>query len=79
MAKELKSGGPMRNPVHPGFILRDNLEVAGRTIAECSRRLGVARNTLSRPLNERIGISPVMTLRLEREFGWGGVDFWARY
>ena len=55
------------------------MEVAGRTIAECSRRLGVARNTLSRPLNERIGISPVMTLRLEREFGWGGVDFWARY
>jgi len=79
MAKELKSSGPMRNPVHPGFILRDNLEAAGWTITECSRRLGVARNTLSRLLNERIGISPAMALRLERELGWGGADFWIRY
>lgn len=78
MAKGLKSSGPMRNPVHPGFILRDNLEAAGWTITECSRKLGVARNTLSRLLNERIGISPMMALRLERELGWGGADFWVR-
>lgn len=79
MAKELKSSGPMRNPVHPEFILRDNLEAAGWTIAECSRRLGVARSTLSLLLNERIGISPAMALKPERERGWGGADFWMRY
>ena len=78
MAKKWKSSGPMHDPVHPGFILRDNLEAAGWTIAECSRKLGVARNTLSRLLNERIGISPAMALRLERELGWGGADFWVR-
>ena len=79
MAKRWKSSGPMHDPAHPGFILRDNLEAAGWTITECARRLGVARNTLSRLLNERIGISPAMALRLEREIGWGGADFWVRY
>ena len=78
MAKKWKSSGPMHDPVHPGFILRDNLEAAGWTIAECSRKLGVARNTLARLLTERVGMSPATALRLERELGWGGADFWMR-
>lgn len=79
MAKELKSSGPMRNPVHPRFILRDNLEAAGGPSLSVPDGWTSLRNTLSRLLNERIGISPVMALRLERELGWGGADFWARY
>ena len=68
---------PMYDPAHPGAILRDSVEETGWTITECARRLGVARNTLSRLLNERIGISPAMALGLER-VGWSNADFWIR-
>ena len=68
---------PMYDPAHPGAILRDNVEEEGWTVTECARKLGVARNTLSRLLNERIGISPGMALRLE-QLGWSTADFWMR-
>ena len=35
------------------------------TVGEAARRLGVSRNTLSRVLNGRCGISPEMALTLE--------------
>ena len=66
---------PMYNPSHPGSAIRANLEELGWTVTECARKLGVARNTLSRLLNERIGISPAMALGLER-LGWADADFW---
>ena len=66
---------PMYNPSHPGGAIRANLEELGWTVTECARKLGVARNTLSRLLNERIGISPAMALGLER-LGWADADFW---
>lgn len=66
---------PMYDPAHPGAILRDSVEDTGWTVTECARKLGVSRNTLSRLLNERIGISPAMALGLER-IGWSNADFW---
>lgn len=68
---------PMYNPAHPGAVLRNSVEASGWTVTECARRLGVARNTLSRLLNERIGISPAMALGLER-IGWSTATFWTR-
>ena len=52
-------------------------EEVGWTVTECARRLGVARNTLSRLLHGRIGISPKMALALERA-GWSSADHWMR-
>ena len=66
---------PMYNPAHPGGAVRANLEVLGWTVAGCARRLGVARTTLSRLLNEDARISPAMALSLER-LGWGDADLW---
>ena len=68
---------PMYDPAHPGGAIRANLEELGWTVTECARKLGVPRNTLSRLLNERIGISPAMALGLER-VGWSNADFWMR-
>ena len=68
---------PMCDPAHPGAILRDSVAETGWTIAECARRMGVARTTLSRLLNERIGISPAMALGLDR-LGWSTADVWMR-
>lgn len=70
---------PMFNPPHPGEMIRDILDddEVGWSVTECARRLDVTRNTLSRLLNGRIGISPRMALALER-IGWSNADHWMR-
>ena len=65
------------NPTHPGESVRDALEGAGWSVTELATRLGVSRNTASRLLNGRCGISPSVALALER-IGWSTADFWMR-
>ena len=67
----------MRNPSHPGDLIRDSMEGVGWTVTECAERLGVARHTLSRLLNGHAGVSPAMALALER-LGWSDADHWMR-
>ena len=67
----------MLNPCHPGEILRDNLEAAELTVTEAASRLGCTRQALSRLLNGKAGISPVMALALEG-IGWSNAGFWMR-
>ena len=65
-----------KNHPHPGEILREDvllpLEI---DVTDAAERLGVARSTLSRVLNGRSGISPVLALRLEKA-GAGTARFW---
>ena len=68
---------PMYNPAHPGALVRGNVEELGWTVAGCARRLGVARTTLSRLMDEDARISPAMALGLE-QLGWSTADFWMR-
>ena len=76
---------PMRNPMHPGEMIREMLEARAAdaalppppSITEMARQLGVARTTLSRLLHGRIGLSPEMALTLER-IGWNEADHWMR-
>ncbi len=65
------------NPTHPGANLRDCLEAEGWSVNEFGDRLGVSRNTASRLLNGRSGISPGVALALER-IGWSNAKFWMR-
>ncbi len=67
----------MLNPCHPGEILRDNLEAAELSVTEAASRLGCTRQALSRLLNGKAGISPVMALALEG-IGWSNAGFWMR-
>ena len=67
----------IRNPVHPSAIVRTNLEAEGWSGSEFATKLGISRNTVSRLLNARCGISPTMALALER-IGWSNADFWMR-
>jgi addiction module HigA family antidote len=56
----------MFNPPHPGeTLLEDVLPALGISIAELARRLGFARETLSRILHGRAPISPDLAVRLE--------------
>lgn len=61
---------PMKNPPHPGTIIRDlYLEPLDLTVTEPAKGLGGTRKTLSQLLNGRAGISPEMALRLSLAFG----------
>ena len=74
----------MKNPAHPGEVLREYLpENLG--VTEAARRLGVTRQALSALLNGRAGVSAEMALRLEAALGtsaemWlemqAGYDLW---
>lgn len=64
-----------RRPTHPGYVVRLELEELGMTVSEAADRLGVARPTLSRLVNERKRVSPEMALKLGRFFG-NGTELW---
>jgi addiction module HigA family antidote len=59
---------PMYNPSHPGSVLRETMGDK-ITISALAKHLGVTREHLSTILNERAGISPLMSLKLEEAFG----------
>lgn len=68
---------PMKNPNHPGDIIRDCLDELGFNVAEAARALGVTRAALSRVLNRKAGVSAEMAVRLERALG-STAGFWLR-
>ena len=53
------------------------MEAMGWTVAECAKRLGLSRTTLSRVLNGKQAITPATALSLER-LGWSDADTWMR-
>lgn len=60
----------MKNPPHPGGILRRQcLESLGLSVTEAAQGLGVTRQALSDLLNEKAGISIDMALRISKAFG----------
>ena len=60
----------MKNPVHPGAIVREDcLRPLGLSVTEGARRLGVGRQTLSNLVNERASVSIEMAWRLSKAFG----------
>ena len=66
----------MKNPVHPGEILREDvLGDLGLGVAEAASRLGVSRVALSRVLHCHARISPNLAIRLE-EAGVGTARAW---
>ncbi|MEZ4870259.1 MAG: HigA family addiction module antitoxin [Caldilineaceae bacterium] len=61
---------PMKNPPHPGEIIRDlYLEPLELTVTQAAAGLGVTRKTLSLLVNGHAGISPEMAVRLSKAFG----------
>jgi addiction module HigA family antidote len=70
----------MKNPVHPGRIVRhDCLEALGLSVTEGAKVLGVTRQALNNIVNGKSGISPEMAIRLTKAFGstpetWLGVQ-----
>ncbi len=68
---------PMKNPPHPGGVVKDCIDDLGLSVTEAARILAVTRPTLSRVINGRSAISPEMALRLSQAFG-GTAEMWLR-
>ena len=61
---------PMKNPAHPGRVVRSAcLEPLGLSVTAGAKILGVSRQTLTKIVNGRAGISPEMAIRLTKAFG----------
>jgi len=61
---------PMKNPVHPGRIVRqDCLEPLGLSVTSAAKVLGVTRQALNNVVNGKSGVSPEMAIRLSKAFG----------
>jgi addiction module HigA family antidote len=69
---------PMKNPVHPGRIVRhDCLEPLGLSVTQGAKVLGVTRQALNNVVNGKSGISPEMAIRLSKAFG-STAETWLR-
>ncbi len=61
---------PMKNPPHPGEIIREDVIAAlGLTITRAAAILGIRRATLSDVTHCKAAVSSEMALRLEKAFG----------
>jgi antitoxin HigA-1 len=68
---------PMKNPPHPGGLIKGELDALRVSIAEAAASLGVTRQQLYRVTKGESAISPEMALRLEKAIG-STADFWLR-
>ena len=69
--------GEMRNPPHPGELVREGMDELGWSAAATTARLECEPETLSRLLNGRAGVSAGMAEALENR-GWGSAEHWMR-
>ena len=65
----------MREPIHPGETLREDLDALSMSAAELARRIEVPVNRITEILNGRRSITGDTALRFGRFFGTSG-EFW---
>jgi len=59
----------MKNPVHPGRLIKNGVKVSGLNVTDTAEKLGVTPQTLSRVINCKTSISPEMAIRVSKAFG----------
>ena len=67
----------MKNPVHPGELVKANLNELELSVAEAASGLGVTRQQLYNVISGRSAVTPEMAIRFEQAFG-GSADMWLR-
>ena len=65
----------MREPIHPGETLKEDLDALGMSASELARRIEVPTNRITEILNGRRSVTGDTALRLGRFFGTSG-EFW---
>ena len=67
----------MKNPVHPGLLVKECLGDLGLTVAEAAAALHITRQQLHNIVAGRSGVTPEMAIRFEKAFG-STADTWLR-
>ena len=67
----------MKNPVHPGELVKACLDDLGLSVAEAAKGLGITRQQLHNVVAGRSSITPEMAIRFEKAFG-STADTWLR-
>jgi antitoxin HigA-1 len=67
----------MKNPVHPGLLVKECLDDLGLSVAEAAIGLGVTRQQLHKIIAQKSSVTPEMAFRLEKAFG-GVADTWLK-
>lgn len=67
----------MKNPVHPGQLVKECLEDLGLSVAEAAKGLGITRQQLHNIIAGRSHVTPEMAVRFEKAFG-STADTWLR-
>jgi len=67
----------MKNPVHPGQLVKEYLDGLGLSVAEAAQGIGITRQQLHNVIAGRSNISPEMAIRLEKALG-STADTWLR-
>ena len=67
----------MKNPVHPGLLVKECLDDLSLSVAEAAKSLGITRQQLHNVVSGRSSVTPEMAIRFEKAFG-GTADTWLR-
>lgn len=67
----------MKNPAHPGELVKACLDDLGLSVAETAKGLGITRQQLHNVIAGRSSVTPEMAIRFEKAFG-STADTWLR-
>jgi addiction module HigA family antidote len=67
----------MKNPAHPGELVRETFDELGVSVADAANALGVTRQQLHNVVAARSDITTEMAIRLEKALG-STADTWLR-
>jgi addiction module HigA family antidote len=68
MAGDTPAGRPGFRPVHPGRIVRRNLDALGMSVEAFADHIGTSRQTVHAIIAGRSAVGPEMAVRLGRAF-----------
>src|SRR5215468_10428235 len=68
---------PMKNPSHPGSLIKADIDELGLSVMDAAKALGISRQQLHAVVAGRAGVTPEMAIRLEKALG-STADTWLR-
>jgi addiction module HigA family antidote len=67
----------MKNPSHPGSLIKSDIDELGLSVVEAAKALGISRQQLHSIIAGRASVTPEMAIRLEKALG-STADTWLR-
>jgi antitoxin HigA-1 len=67
----------MKNPSHPGELIKSDIEELGLSLVDAAKGLGISRQQLHTIIAGRASVTPETAVRLEKALG-STADTWLR-